>query len=110
VGFFLTALERNELRELCRDATNATVHQHLAGEVSAEDSSQGKMLIQYCLFDEDQYLDGFYIITGWSYAPQTGWPNYYPWSLDLVFLGTRALLLEGYVVGEVRDVENEWDI
>jgi hypothetical protein len=74
-----------------------------------EDSSEGKLLIQYFIFKEDQYLSGFYIIRSWNYLPEAGWLNYYPWSLDATYLGTRSTWLESFDVGEVIDVENEWE-
>jgi hypothetical protein len=108
-GFFETASERDQLRELCLDATSASVLYLVGGGVAVADSSAGKMLVQYFTFQEDQYLEGFYIITGWNYAPQVGWPNYYPWVLDLVFIGTRGQYLDGYVLGVIDEEVNDWE-
>lgn len=108
-GFFTTAQEREELRELCADSRSTSVHEAVGGGIIAEDSSDGAMLIQYCQFDEDQYIDGWYIITSFNYSPEAGWPNYYPWSMTLAFIGTTSDYMEGYDLGNIREVPNDWE-
>ena len=108
-GWFLTAGDREELRELCVDAHCAVIHELLGGGVLVEDTSENHMLVQYCIFTENQFYTGFYIITQWNYAPQVGWPNYYPWNLNMVFIGTRGEVLESFDVGYMREVPNDWE-
>lgn len=108
-GHFVTAAERNLLSEMCATSHNASVLSLLGGGIIGQDNSIGKLLIVYCQFDEDQYFDGYYIITSWNYSPEAGWPNYYPWALSMSFIGSGAGHYEGFDIGVLKDVENDWE-
>ena len=108
-GWSLTAVDREELRELCADADTAVAYELASGGLVIEDPSESHMLIQYCTFTENQFYTGFYIINSWNYSPLVGWPNFYPWSLTMTFIGTRGELLEAYDVGYIGEQENDWE-
>jgi hypothetical protein len=108
-GFFETATERNRLAEMCSTSHNAVILPILGGGIIGQDNSINKLLITYCQFDEDQYFDGYYIILSWNYSPEAGWPNHYPWSLSMSYLGSGATLYEGFDIGVLLDVTNDWE-
>lgn len=108
-GFFETAEDRDLFAELCALSNAASFNYLIGKKVAPNDQSVGKQLIVYCEFEEDQMYDGYYLITRWSYDPEAGWPNYYPWVIDAIYLGSGADLYEGYDIENIQDISNDWE-
>lgn len=109
-GYFTSALKRDELRELCDKCEASEAIDLLDGSVEAVDLSEDQKNIVYCLFDEDQYLDGFYLITGYQYSPRTGYLNYYPFAVTILLLGSNAVWQRAYELVDLEELTNDWGL
>ena len=109
VGYFTSTKERDELRELCSKWRASRVVELLDGTTYPADLSDTSQNIVYCLWDKGEFIEGFYLIVGYSYDPGIGHRNFYPYVLTLEFVGTRGNYLRGYEINNIVNVSNDWE-
>ena len=110
--YFTTRLLFDELYEMFRKAPgNSAVNTLLGGQQICYDITDDSVLTQYCSFDSDRLIDGWYVLRGLS-VPQDNLASYYPAQMTLFFLGTTGsgLLIRGVELSQLDDVTNDWSI
>lgn len=109
-GYFATRAELAQLQEMCRKAEGGTsIHTFVGGIQTGFDCTEGSVLTQYCEFDADHIKDGYYLIRSLNINFEN-YPSHYPFSLELMFLGTPDYLQAGYSVYGLEEIENSWGI
>lgn len=109
-SYFRTEVEFRQFEEFCRKATgNVTVHNLLGGQQIGVDITDGSVLTQYCEFDSDKLKDGWYMIVAMDSRAEHK-HNFWPFTIKLLFLGTRQLYQDGYSVYMLGEVDNDWGI
>ena len=109
-GYYKTIEERDQLREQCSKHTATRVLELLDGTQFPVDLSEGSKNTVYCLFDNVEFLDGFYLIQEYGYDPGVGKINHYPYNLVLHFIGTRSKYLRKLELYGFSKRTNYWDM
>lgn len=107
-GFFDSRVKWNQLNELFALSEQAVVNQKLGGRYVYVDLTEGERNVQYCLFDHDKALDGWYVLKAHRYD-STQFNVHWPWAISLFFLGTDAIRQRGYALQNLEDLTNDWE-
>jgi hypothetical protein len=94
--------EVDAIRKLFRHITAARIIGLVGGKEVFEDITSCLENIQYCTFDAEDVLDGWYLLQGLNFGSEGGRPGHYPFSLLLWFIETESITLEtiGKTYGE----------
>lgn len=107
-GYFSTRAGLAQLQELFRKAEGGTtVHTLLGGVQTGYDCTEGAVLTQYCEFDFTHLQDGYYLLRSLN-INFLQYINYFPFAVELFFLGTTGLLTEAYTVYGLEEIDNDW--
>jgi len=107
-GQFNTRREFNELKELFALSKNTSIIQKLGGHYVCFDTTPENQNKQYCLFDHDKGLDGWYCLRGFRFIGSE-WDNHWGFGLSMFFLGTDRFLKREYDMRDVEDETNDWE-
>jgi len=108
-GYYANRISLDELRELFRAAPdNAVIISVPGGIQRGDDLTSDLRLTWRCLFDSDKIVDGWYLLARFRYAPDE-FSNYYPWRVELFFLGTAGIWKEGFGTEDLEAESNDWE-
>jgi len=109
-GFFDTRHGLDQLNDLFRKAPDGSaVHSILGGIQKGEDLTPDHRLIQYCCFDSDKLIDGYYLLRTHRFLPDQ-YVGHYPFRIELFFLGSKGIWKKGYIIQDLESETNSWDI
>lgn len=109
-SYFSTEAEFRSWEEYCRKTPgNVSVHTLLGGRQVGVDITDGSVLTHYCTFDSDKLKDGWYMILSMDSRGEH-MPSYFPFTVQLLFLGSTAQYMDGYSVYGLEEVTNDWSI
>jgi len=116
----LTVLQAGEalfqsLKELFLDAEYGTVvHEVPGSRPIGEDLTPDNSYTVYCLFTHGtsgKPDDGYHLLRGYTYFDDESPEGHsYVMMLRLFYLGSTATLQDGYIVFDLEEEENDWDI
>ena len=108
-GFYSSRVTWNQINELFALSKQAVIKQILGGRYVYTDLTEEERNVQYCLFDHDKSLDGWYILRGFRYNASQFY-NHWGWMLSMFFIGTDAIRQRGYYMMNLEDEDNDWEV
>ena len=109
-SYFRTEAQIRQFQEFCRKTPgNVKVHTLLGGRQVASDITDGSVLTQYCEFDSDKLVDGWYMIMALDTRAEH-LHNFWPFTITLFFMGSTGLYQDAYSVYGLEEVNNNWGI
>lgn len=109
-GYFSTREGLLQLQEMFRKSVGGTTVHVLIGSVQAGyDVTEDSVLTQWCEFDFSQLQDGYYLLRALNINFEQ-YHSYYPFSVKLFFLGTKAFYMDGYSIYGLDELDSDWDI
>lgn len=110
-GWFTSRGKLDGLAELFRRAPEGSaINTVLGGIQKGFDLTSDNRLTQYCLFDDERLVDGWYLLRRFRYEPRQDTSAVYPFMVEMFFLGTSAEYQPGYDIQDLEEVENDWGI
>lgn len=108
-GYFSEREDLLQLQEMFRKAEGGTVtYTTIGGTVMGYDLTEGSVLTQYCEFDIEHLRDGYYLLRSLD-CNFRQLPEYFPFSIELLFLGSTALLQESLQIYQLEELTNDWE-
>ncbi len=107
-GYFASRVLWNQLNEMFALSKQAIINQLMGGRYIYNDLTEAERNVQYCLFDSDRALNGFYVLRGFGFSA-TQMPTHYPWRATLFFIGTNSIRQRGYAFLNMEDKANDWE-
>lgn len=108
-GHMDTRAKLAQLQEMFRKAEGGTtVHTMIGGIQIGFDCTEGSVLTQYCEFSQEHLQDGFYLLRKLN-INFIAYPSYYPFAVELFFLGTKAFWQDGYMIYGLDELDNDWE-
>jgi hypothetical protein len=93
-GVCSSRAEVDAIRKIFRHVTAARVIGLVGGKEIFEDITQSLENVQYCTFDAEDVLDGYYLLRGLNFGSEGGRPGHYPFSISVWFIETESITLE----------------
>jgi len=107
-GFFDTRREFNELKELFALCKQVSIIQKLGGHYVCFDTTPANQNKQYCLFDHDKCVDGWYALRSFQFIGSE-FHAHWSFALTLFYLGTDGFIKREYDMLDLEDVSNDWE-
>lgn len=109
-GYFTTREALLQLQEMFRKSVGGTTVYPLIGGIQVGyDCTEGAVLTQWCEFDFDKLQDGYYLLRSLNVDFEQ-FAAYYPFSVKLFFLGTKAYWQDGYMIYGLDELTNDWGL
>ena len=109
-GYFSTREGLLQLQELFRKASGGTtIHTLIGGIEVGYDCTEDAVLTQFCEWDFDRLQDGYYLLRSLNTNFEQ-YHSYYPFSLTLHFLGTKAYWQDGYMIYGLEEIDSDWGL
>lgn len=109
-GYFSTREGLLQLQEAFRKSIGGTtIHTLIGGIQVGYDCTEDAVLTQWCEFDFPQLQDGYYLLRSLSTNFEQ-FHSYFPFAVQLFFLGTKAFWMEGYSIYSLDEESGDWDI
>jgi len=109
-GFFQTRHELDGLADIFRKSPyGSALNTVIGGLQKGHDLTKDRRLTQYCMFDSDKLLDGYYLLREFHFVPDQ-YERHYPFRCELFFLGSKGFYKKGFETEDLDSESNDWSI